>query len=145
MYGPRTVFVSEAMYARSCSALMAARCVGVYSTPERTNAAPSVGTSAAPTALKDCAKFSRRSELSVGPSTVTYGFAPTSRNDCPHDITNNAKRKKLYVRELAAGKNSSVPVAQINRPNKIPFLYPIFSINLPAGNAARKYPPKNAT
>src|SRR5712675_1115313 len=101
------------MYACNCCGLMAALCAGVYSIPESMKAAPNVGTSAAPTALKDCAKFSRRSELSAGPSTVTYGLAPTSRKDCPDDITNSASKKNPYILELAAGINSSVPAEQM--------------------------------
>src|SRR5258707_13370967 len=103
------MFASEVMYACNCCGLIAALCAGVYSIPERMNAAPKVGTRAAPTALNDWAKFSRRSELSAGPRTVTYGLAPTSKKDCPEDITNNASKKNPYTLELAAGRNSSVP------------------------------------
>src|ERR1700689_1979806 len=109
------------------------------------NAAPRVGTKTAPMELNDCARFRRRSELSGGPRTVTYGFAPTSRKDCPEDMTKRARRKNQYAREVAAGRNKSVPTAQIRRPIRMPLLYPIFSIRRPAGKAARKYPPKNAT
>src|SRR5690348_10585360 len=144
-YGIFTVSASDAMYACTSCALMAALCAEVCWTPERMNAAPRVGTSAAPTALNDCAKLSRRSELSGGPRTVTYGLAPTSRKDCPQDMTNKASKKNAYCLELAAGKNSSVPAEQMSKPTKIPLRYPIFSIKRPAGKAARKYPPKNAT
>jgi len=65
-------------------------------------------------------------------------LAPTSRKDCPEDITNKASKKNPYNLELAAGRNNNVPVAQINSPTKMPLLYPIFSMSQPAGKAARK-------
>src|SRR5437899_9375548 len=73
--------------------------------PERMNARPMMGVTTAPTALKDCARFSRRSEDSGGPRMVTYGLAATSSTPCPQAITNNAKRKKPYSPIEAAGMN----------------------------------------
>src|SRR5215831_16937228 len=46
---------------------------------------------------------------------------------------------------MDAGTNNSAPVAQIRSPVRMPPLYPTLSINHPAGNAPRKYPPKKAT
>src|SRR5579859_74407 len=101
---------------------MAAFCAGVYSMPDRMNAAPSVGTSELPTALKDWAKLMRRSAVSGGPRTVTYGLAQTSRKDWPDDMTKRASRKNAYCREVAAGRKSSVPAEQIKRPRRMPRL-----------------------
>src|SRR5215469_14819904 len=99
---------------------MADNCAGEYSMPERMNNAPRNGVTTAPTALNDWARFSLAAELSAGPSTVTYGLAPTSRNDCPDDITNSAKRKNAYTPMLAAGINRRAPVAQIKSPARMP-------------------------
>src|ERR1700721_2921014 len=123
---------------------MADNCAREYSTPERMKAAPKIGVTTAPTELKDWAKFKRRSELSGGPRIVTYGFAATSRTPWPHAMTNSANKKNPYSLTDAAGMNRRDPVAQVSKPTRIPRLYPIFSINQPAGRAARKYPPKNA-
>ena len=108
------------------------------------NAFPMIGVTSAPTALNDCAKFSRRSDDFAGPRIVTYGFAATSSTPCPHAITNNANKKNPYTRTDAAGINKNAPNAHVSNPARIPRLYPIFSSNHPAGSADKKYPPKNA-
>src|SRR5580704_8925993 len=59
-------------------------------------------------------------------------------------MTNSANKKNPYSLTDAAGMNRRDPLAQVSKPTRIPRLYPIFSINQPAGRAARKYPPKNA-
>src|SRR5579864_6051510 len=59
-------------------------------------------------------------------------------------MTKRANRKNMYSLTEAAGMNKRAPAEQVSRPTRIPRLYPIFSINQPAGRAARKYPPKNA-
>src|SRR6202142_295283 len=144
-YGPFTVLASELRYASNCAPVIAAICAGANSTPVRINLRPTTEEITAPSALNDCAKFNLRSALAAGPRIVMYGFAATSKKLCPQAITNSAKRKNSYTREEEAGRKSTAPVAQIHTPARIPFLYPIFSITHPAGNAARKYPPKNAT
>src|SRR6266581_2958052 len=101
---------------------MAANCAREYSTPDRMNAAPTIGVTTAPTELKDCARFKRRSELSGGPRIVTYGLAATSSTPCPHAITKSAKRKNPYSRTDAAGTNNKAPAAQVSKPTKIPRL-----------------------
>ena len=108
-------------------------------------ALPITGVTTAPTELKDWERFSLRSALSGGPRTVTYGFAATSRKLWPHAKTNSANRKNPNHSSIAAGMKSSAPLEQIRSPVRIPRLYPIRFINRPAGHAARKYPPKNAT
>ena len=45
-----------------------------------------------PKALKDCAKLSRRSAVSGGPSKVTSGLAEVSRNARPLAMMNSAPR-----------------------------------------------------
>src|SRR5580704_3231376 len=101
---------------------MADNCAREYSTPERMKAAPKIGVTTAPTELKDCARFKRRSELSGGPRIVTYGFAATSSTPCPHAMTKSANRKKPYSLIDAAGMNSKAPAAQASKPTRIPRL-----------------------
>src|ERR1700722_1748380 len=143
-YGPFTRLASSVEYASSCSDVIAASCAAVYSMPDKMNALPMIGVTKAPTALNDCARFKRRSEDSGGPRIVTYGFAATSNTPCPHAITNSANKKNPYKRIDAAGINKNAPTAHVSSPARIPLLYPIRSSNQPAGNADKKYPPKNA-
>ena len=70
-YGPFTRLASSAEYASICSVVIAANCATVYSIPDKMNAFPMIGVTSAPTALNDCAKFSRRSDDSAGPRIVT--------------------------------------------------------------------------
>src|ERR1700752_1366335 len=89
MYGPRTTSDSEP--------------AGAACARERMNIDPRIGVITAPTALNDCATFNRCSEVPGGPRNVTYGFADTSRNDCPHAITKSPSRNTAYIRTEAAG------------------------------------------
>ena len=58
-------------YAAISVGVMAVNFSREYSRAERINAAPMNGVTTAPTALNDCARFNRRSELSAGPRSVT--------------------------------------------------------------------------
>lgn len=53
-------------------------------------------------------------------------------------MMNKAVKKKTYERVPAAGKNKNAPVANNNKPNIIPPLYPNLFINCPAGTAIKK-------
>src|SRR5580693_276717 len=143
-YGPFTRLASSAEYASNWSVVMTASCAAVYSMPDKINALPMIGVTNAPTALNDCAKFSRRSDDAAGPRIVTYGFAATSSTPCPQAITKSANKKNPYTRTDAAGINKNAPSAHVSSPARIPLLYPIRSSSHPAGNADKKYPPKNA-
>src|SRR5579883_191857 len=103
-YGRRTTSVSEC-----------AECAR-----ERMRAEPKMGVTTAPTALKDWARFRRRSADDGGPRKVTYGFEETSRNDCPQAMIKSASRKNQYVPAAAAGMKRNAPVAQMSRPQTIP-------------------------
>src|SRR5436190_2167351 len=76
---------------------MATSSAGVCSMPERMNREPSKATNTAPMALNDWARFSRLSELCSGPSVVTYGFAATSRNDCPEEKQAGDEHQRYHV------------------------------------------------
>ena len=58
-------------YAAICAGVMVANFSREYSRAERMKAEPMNGVTTAPTALNDCARFSRLSQLSAGPKRVT--------------------------------------------------------------------------
>ena len=62
---------------------------------------------------------------------MTYGFAAICNNVKPKAKINKAVKKKPKDSICAAGKNKNVPTAEINSPNKIPFLYPILLMGSP--------------
>src|SRR5258708_39480665 len=93
-----------------------------------------------PGGLNDCAKFSRRSEVSAGPNCAINGFAAVSRTDAPHPTANSATRNGTYCPLTAAGQNNTIPDPNSTSPITIPALYPHFRITSAAGIAMLKYP-----
>jgi len=66
-----TVLTTAVRYTAICAGDMVVNFSREYSRAERIKAEPMNGVTTAPTALNDCARFNRRSELSAGPSSVT--------------------------------------------------------------------------
>src|SRR6185312_346339 len=106
--------------------------------PDKIKAAPTRGATKAAKPLKAAARFKRVPALSGEPNTAAYGFEAVSNMASPQPIINKANKKKSKLLVFAAGTIKKAPEANTSKPTIIPFLYPHFFKNMPAGMAIRK-------
>ena len=100
---------------------------------ERIKYEPSNGAAVVPIEPTPWTSVNLDDAVREGPKIVTYGFAATCSTTMPIAIINSAARNNTYWCNIDAGKNSKAPMAAIEKPRTIPFLYPILSTIIPAG------------
>src|SRR3954447_6376859 len=101
---------------------MACMSAGLFGALVRIRQLPKYGAMKVPNELKACVRLRRLEAVSGGPSTETYGFAETCSAVIPAASTIRAARKNANAGTLAAGRNSSAPIAMVPRPATIVFL-----------------------
>jgi hypothetical protein len=92
-----------------------------------------IGANVFPNELNACTRFNRLEEVSGVPKTATKGFAAICKKvkPAPNKVSENKKNIKVGFSELASKKIKKQEMADMIKPNKIVFLYPIFSIGSP--------------